>query len=382
LKRWIIYFVILILNILFINSCASGHENPIVLSGTHPVMANQYIVFTGTLDKESIDSGETLYYYDMMTNNTSEITSIPENVGTTLDISGSILVWENLGDIWMYNITSKMMQKITSDVYIQERPKISGNTIVWYERQNDNSYVKGFSIVNAEYFTLTNNISSGPSIDGEIVAWIDKEMEVEIIHLSSREIIPITNTSHSVNNPFYHPMKTDVQIDRSNIIWLDYRNNNTSLDGTASIMQLIQFNITTGIQTQVTNNNMYIHSIDIYGNIIVWGASNSYLTEEFNTTIYTYNINDNSTRELTCPSNSERYVFPSIYENKIAFVLISVDSRDPLTIRVYDISNEQYNDLLLHLDIQINYGYLYYIIFFIVIICIFIFIHYYVKRKQ
>lgn len=188
---------------------ASNSQNKPMIDGTKVVWRDERRGNPGNRD---------IYMYDLLTHNETPI--VMNKDLRYAQISGDLVVWEDMRysnyDIFMYNISSGVETRITTNTSSQEDPAVYGNKIVWQDTRN------------GSYKMFMYNISNGVEFQ-----------------------ISFANDANQNRAAIYG--------DR--VVWRDYRNNN---------WDVYMYDISEGTETQITNKTSTQWNADVYGNIIVW----------------------------------------------------------------------------------------------------------------
>lgn len=182
---------------------------------------------------------------------------------STLDISDNGIVWHDRRngnmDIYYANLTSGEEQQITSSPADQTSPSISGDLIVWAEK-NEEGYdnICLYNLTSGDLKRITDYpaVRTDQVISGEHVVWAQirlSDYDICCYNISSGNTTWITSEPADQRWP---------RISGDLIVWSDNRDGN----GT----EIYAYNLSTQTETQITNDNIDQLGADIGGNNIVW----------------------------------------------------------------------------------------------------------------
>ncbi|MBS3081296.1 S8 family serine peptidase, partial [Candidatus Pacearchaeota archaeon] len=244
-------------------------------------------------------------------------------------INGDKIVWHDNRDgdyeIYMYDIAKNEEIKLTNDNYDQYHPDIYSNYVVWTELHT-NKGIYLYDITTRNVQRISNYWSSPARIYQNKIVWSDarrtgENYDVYVYDISTGVETRLTES----NNDEWAP-----EIYGSNIIWADDRNNPG-----ATNLDIYMKDLTSGAEKRLTSepsagNNH--RSYWISGNYFIWLNFLDYQ-------IYMKNI---QTSETTKVSSGSLVIDPSIYQNKILWSQIG----DNFDIWSYDISTGTNNILV------------------------------------
>lgn len=294
------------------------------------------------------------------------------------------LFWN--ADIYMYNISSGEEMQVTTNESLQVDPAIYRDIIVWTDVRNETADIFMYNITSAEEMQLIDNESNQlyPDIYGNVVVWEDYRngnADIYMYNISSGEEMQVTtNESLQVDPAIYGDI----------IVWTDTRDVNTTIEGENLTLQdilqynadIYMYNISSGEETQVTNNTSWQEGAVIYEDTIVWtDMRNANLTSDnwldWNVDVYMYNITTGEETQVT--TNESNQLLPAIYGDRIVWEdyrnfneTVNINDTDEIVvwnsdIYMYNISSQEemqvtsndssqeypaiYNDTLVWVDI-------------------------------
>jgi len=92
-------------------------------------------------------------------------------------LSGDIVVWHNVDDIYGMNLTTNEIFPISTYPGNQFIPRINGDYVVWTDDRNTNAYdIYGYDIISGHDFPiyLSETLAWLPDIDGNLVVWEER----------------------------------------------------------------------------------------------------------------------------------------------------------------------------------------------------------------
>jgi len=233
-----------------------------------------------------------IYLYDISTGIESRVTTDSSSQYSPA-ISGDRIVWYDYrngdSDIYLYDISTGIESRVTTDPSSQYSPSISGDRIVWQDYRNGDYDIYFYDISTGIESRITTNTSyqSSPSISGDRIVWMDDrngDYDIYLYDISTGiESRITTNTSYQ-----YSPA-----ISGDRIVWQDSRNGD---------YDIYLYDISTGIESRITTNTSYQSSPSISGDRIVWMDDRN-----GNMDIYSYNLNTCTERAVCTDSATQEY---------------------------------------------------------------------------
>ncbi|MDW7731206.1 MAG: hypothetical protein SCH66_02125 [Methanolobus sp.] len=235
-------------------------------------------------------------------------------------------------NIYMHNLSSGEDMQITANESIQWSPAIDGDLIVWEDARNGNWDIYVYDLSTGEEMQVTGYGSSqmNPAVSGDgLVVWEDSRngnWDIYMYNMSSGEEIQLTsNGSDQIAPAIYGNI----------IVWEDYRNADQAY-GNMALEELVQldadiygYDLSTGEEFLITENESWQGEPAIYGNRIVWtdlrnveqatGGSNNTSQDSgmFDADIYMYDLSTGE--ELLITEDRSWQEEPEIYENRIVW---------------------------------------------------------------
>lgn len=229
-------------------------------------------------------------------------------------------------DIYMFNISAGEEMQISTDESLQIGPRIYGDRVVWTDTRNGSADIYMYNITSSEEIQLTDNESDQwyPDIYDDMVVWEDTRngnADIYLYNITSGEEIQITDDEAPQVDPVIYG---DI------IVWTDTRNVNLTTDnGNLTLQEVLSsnsdiymYNISSGEETQVTNNTSWQEGPAIHEDRIVWAdMRNADLTSdnwlEWNVDIYMYNITTGEETQVTTDGSNQ--FLPAIYGDRIVW---------------------------------------------------------------
>ncbi|MBI4827042.1 MAG: hypothetical protein HY807_11600, partial [Nitrospirae bacterium] len=144
------------------------------------------------IDGDGVNNQDDAFPFDPMETADSD-KEIPVIVGSgfryTPKISGNIIVWSEYKDgnydIYMYDITTGVETRVTTDPAEQGSPDVSGNRIVFDDERNGNWDIYLYDISTGTETRITNNPANQyqPVISGDYIVWVDTRNGNEDIYM-------------------------------------------------------------------------------------------------------------------------------------------------------------------------------------------------------
>ncbi len=204
-------------------------------------------------------------------------------------IHKKFVVWEESGNIFLYNISSKTTQNLTPGLERQSRPVVSGNNVAWL----DNSVLElanEITILNlktGEKTVITNGSADVISfdLDANRLVWEDNRAgnhntNLYLYHLDSE----VTELLVSAPNNQRFP-----RIDDSILTWQDHR-----VMGNGGAADIYYLDFSDGVERVVTS------SVDYEGYPVTDGDNIAYVNfSSGQGDIFNYNIHSNTLTQIT-----------------------------------------------------------------------------------
>lgn len=206
------------------------------------------------------------------------------------DISGDLVVWEDHrngnADIYMKNIKTGQEYAVCTESHIQTNPKISGNHVIWQDNRNPLVAIYAKDIVyTASGITLQNERkisksvgghSMDPEISGNRVVYDDNRNGDWDIYMYDFSSNAETRITYNAFNQEY------ASIDGNIIAWIDKRN-----QGSTTNVDIYMKDISTNLERRVTSNSGYYDHIKVSGQYIFYYNSGAIDRYNFNSGVTT-----------------------------------------------------------------------------------------------
>lgn len=306
--------------------------------------------FNNLTIQESFQLDGDIYAYNISTG--EELWGQYESLQNAPDIYGDRVVWEDyrnaalpedggnltaedwLGldvNIYMHNLSSEEDLQVTTNESIQWSPAIDGDLIVWEDARNGNWDVYLYNLSSGEEIQVTGDNSSqmNPDVSGDgLVVWEDSRngnWDIYLYDLSSGEEMQVTSSTEDQVSPAIYG---------NVIVWEDYRNADQAVSDDMTLQELSQldadvymYDLSTGEEFLVTENESWQGQPAIYGDRIVWtDLRNVEQAEDENTTsdlsmfdgdIYMFDLSTGE--EFLITEDLSLQEEPAIYENRIVW---------------------------------------------------------------
>jgi len=190
----------------------------------------------------------------------------PTPSGTNIDDGRQVYMgwYESNWEIFMHDITSSEITRVTNEPYTQGYPDIWGNYIVWQDnRDNPGSELGGFSIYLYDINTqntqkispATGNSHQEPQIaDGKVI-WIGYDFGQRDIYLYDTDTKSTKIITSTLTNP------TGLKFDGQTAAWVDFRNGGNDL---------YLYNSATDREKQVTSGQDIGYLLAVDGGRVAW----------------------------------------------------------------------------------------------------------------
>jgi beta propeller repeat protein len=230
-------------------------------------------------------------------------------------------------DIYVYDLPTKNITKITDSTEQYIDPEIYGNKIVYgyYHMEQPKNGEMGVYLYNldtSETKTIVddNEYKNYRSIYGDIIAWVDKDETgnrvIYAYNLSNDQKIKITGDT--ISNPEFSEyvlLIDGISVYRDKIVWAQtdeiiYRNYTVSYTKS----KIFLYDFSTGIKTQITENDSDCSYPEIYGNNIIY--QENYFNSPGN---YFYSYNLITGNKIRIEVNLWGGGYTAIYEDKIVW---------------------------------------------------------------
>jgi len=232
------------------------------------------------------------------------------------DISGNYVIWldprNTRYEIYLYDISTNQTSSIVAGTISESQPSISGNKVVWAENRNNNWDVYMYDISSGVETRITSSSANqwSPKIQGNRIVY-SSNSDLYVHDLSTGQDTQITFSARSESLP---------NIYGNYVIWSDQRFGN---------WDIFLYDLSTGQETPVTTNSAGQLWSAISGDTIVFGDGRNDAGD-----IYMYDISSGQLQPVVIAF--ERQQRPDIHGNTIVWQ----DNRNgKLDIYTYDMSS-------------------------------------------
>ena len=235
-----------------------------------------------------------------------------DNYQVESKISGDNIFWQDYRNgypaYFMYNLTTNIETRVTSEAAWPYGLNISGNKAVWSDSRNGNEGIYMADIsdpLNIIETRLTTDASDGqPAISGNKVVWTRSLNGGYALYQA--DISDLSSFNNPINlTPDVGPLPSqyDPAISGDKVVWEDHRNNNGDI---------YLYNLTTKTETRITTSIAQAGHPAISGNRIVWPDSRN-----GNDDIYMYDLTTGTETQIT--DNLSRQERPAISGDNIVW---------------------------------------------------------------
>ncbi|SDX96346.1 hypothetical protein [Thermoactinomyces sp. DSM 45892] len=227
-----------------------------------PSIYENKIVWT---DRRNGEGASELYMFDIDSGTESRINTKTNTWQTSPKIYGDKIVWEDTRkgrpEIYMFNLNTGVEEKISPDIdEHQTDPAIYENKIVWkgenYRERNSDIFMYDLLTGKVSKITDDKKSQNKPQIYGNKIIWLDnrnseRNWDIYLYDINSGTEHRITTSSSNAGSPAIYNDK---------IIWQDYRYGNSDI-----FMYTLEFEapVTTHTNTPSSENGWYKSNVTI-----------------------------------------------------------------------------------------------------------------------
>ncbi len=236
-------------------------------------------------------------------------------------ISGQRVAWIDFrnfnANVFLYDFSTGQEKQITTDLKEQVNVSISGDLIVWEDWRNVDADIFLYDITTGVEQQITSNsaVQTKPDISGNKIVWQDLRDSNWDIYLYDVTI----GIEKKITNSLVNQLRPAISGDK--IVWEDSRNGNSDI---------YMYAISTGGEKRITQNSLVDWNADISGDWIVWERT---LNET--SSIILYDITTGV--EKTILSNGQKGLRPVVAKNYVVWKDFRNGNGD---IYVYNIAND------------------------------------------
>jgi beta propeller repeat protein len=266
-------------------------------------------------------------------------------------IYGTRIVWDdptsNAGDIFLYDISTGNVSRITADMNTQKYPSVFSDRIIWRDfRDRASGDIYLYNLTTSLLTRVTSDDADTPesaALSGDKIVWQDRrngDMDIYLYDLSSDTEYLIT--PDTVGSDQVYPA-----VSGDKIVWEDYRNS-TNYD-----REIFMNDTATWTESLITPDNGLDAGMDgstkgawqdapsISGNTVVWEDNRNWNSDPFPVpNIYRYDpiggeqrISDNLPPIANLPAgySTDPVMYPSVDGDRIVWI----DYRDQMPGDIY-----------------------------------------------
>jgi beta propeller repeat protein len=250
-------------------------------------------------------------------------------------IDGSLVVWQDYrdigghsgddlnADIFARDLGTNDEIKVT-DNHLSSRPDVSGNVVVWADKNNGDADIRGYDVKRDDYFWVERKSGSDqdrPSIDGNVVVWQDNrdgDWDIRGTNLDSGDTFWVSHREGNQMNP---------RISGRTVVWEDDRDD---------CCDIFAKNLDSGNVTRITDEND-AHEPDIAGRWVVYRRGDG-----DRSSIWAFNL-DSGERTRLNSSRDDARMQPSVGGRVIAWA----DRRNGEDFNIFGYDLQTKNEFLM-----------------------------------
>lgn len=221
--------------------------------------------------------------------------------------------------------------RITNQPAAQFNPDIWGDTIVWMDMRNGNSDIYAYTFANDTEWpvAVATGDQSNPSIYGDHIVWSD-----DTCGCGSNKIFMLTISNGTVSSISDSPWDDySPEIFNNRVVWYSY----TGSPGGPEFSDVYMFDINSWECKQITKDDPLQYNPTVYENYIVWHDDRN-----VNWEIYLYNISTGFEERIT--NEEEQSFCPEMWGNRIVYYFHD-RIKDDWAVRMYDVKGRVQTDI-------------------------------------
>ena len=142
--------------------------------------------------------GVNVFVYDITSKTRTKVNSVLLNVTWDLPkISGSKVVYEHSGDIYLYDILSSSTTRLTSDSGWQNSPSISPDAVAWIDNTRNSTVYYDLTTKTSREIPAVKAMPAYPTVGGGKVAWQEQPQGIFVYDLATSTLRNVTDNPNS-----------------------------------------------------------------------------------------------------------------------------------------------------------------------------------------
>jgi len=194
-------------------------------SASVPEISGNRLVY---MDHRNATFGQQVFVYNLLTRTEARINPHDVNNEYFPDVDGDHIVWSDPRngneDVFLYDLSTGVETRITTDGANQDHPRVSGSRIVWQDDRNGCCDIYMYDLASGSETRITGSPTARRegelAIDGDRIVWSDIRNGDDDIYMYDTTTGAETRITDSPRDEL-HP-----DVSGSRIVWQDYRNGN------------------------------------------------------------------------------------------------------------------------------------------------------------